>query len=606
MLTERDNQLRMLWYSWTDLNEETEEAVRHRIYEIFTEIKQAACLELERSAARFARMGNTDEHVYAYLQKLMGIYRQIIDLSSNISQENSDTGALMAGICDVLESRLTEFEDVTQSINDENPVAQEKHEIVNDARLFVFSFVYDLFHAFVGNLPTRQPDVWASLIADALNPSSSDITERVKNEITDECLPKIYTYYHAALHACLSQLDDLNQRKATSLYFELIEREWEELGNIIKVQVAALEATETDDLDDSAFDTIQHILNILREAYQHTGPVIDELQRLLHTPAAEHIGLSYEAFTEVVNGALSLKEWANLYVKESDFFALLAEETAALFDQLPTDLTETAAQVQQMIDCDKLLAEEITRIFADVQKVLPLPECEPPEADILPPEEAQLQRSILKGISETIDIKRDSLNESIKTFDEDGQNLLRSVSEEKVTLSDADIQKAHDAVRAAWTASPPCNVANFFNALPDSDIFAPLYDRINKRIAFYLEKVEKLTFRFKKEVVLYEVCTYEEILTHSASRLRDSVWADMAIAEKELSAAYYALGAILEKRSIIAIRPAAHEQFNAFEHEILLAETQEGFAKGEIIKVLNTGYKQNDKVILRANVIAAK
>jgi len=367
-----------------------------------------------------------------------------------------------------------------------------------------------------------------------------------------------------------------------------------------------LEAVETDDLDETEFDTVQHILNILREAYQHTGPVVDELQRLLHTPPAEHVGLTYEAFAEVVNGALSAKEWAALHIEANDFFALLAEETAILLNQLPTDLSETSAQVQQMISGDKLLAEAVTQVFVDVKKHLPPAECEPPDADMLPAEDAQLQLSILNGISETVDIKIDSLNESIHAFDEDGQNLLRSVSEEKVTLPDAEIQKVQDAVLAAWVASPPCNAADFFNMLPDSDIFAPLHDRIKKRMAFYEEKAEKLTFRFKKEVVLYEICTYEEILTHSASRLRESAWANMAAAEKVLSAAYGTLENLLQDNHIVAIRPAAHEPFNAFEHEILLAETQEGFVKGEIIKVLNTGYKQNDKVILRANVIAAK
>jgi len=367
-----------------------------------------------------------------------------------------------------------------------------------------------------------------------------------------------------------------------------------------------LEAAETDDLDESAFDAVQHILNMLRETYQYTGPVVDELQRILHTPTMEHTGLSYEAFIEVINDALSAKEWVKPHIEDSDFSALLAEETTLLFEQLPTDLTGTAAQVQQMIDSDKLLAAEVMQVFAEVKKLLPSAECEQPNADILTAEDAQLQLNILKGISETIDIKIDSLNESIQTFDEDGQNLLRSVSEEKVTLSDADVQKVQDAVLAAWIISPPCNVADFFNALPAGDIFAPLHDRIKKRITFHLEKAEKLTLRFKKEVVLYEICTYEEILTHSASRLHESAWADMAAAENVLSAAYGTLEKLLQNSNIIAIRPAAHEPFNAFEHEILLAEVQEGFAKGEIIKVLNTGYKQNDKVILRANVIAAK
>jgi len=46
--------------------------------------------------------------------------------------------------------------------------------------------------------------------------------------------------------------------------------------------------------------------------------------------------------------------------------------------------------------------------------------------------------------------------------------------------------------------------------------------------------------------------------------------------------------------------------FNGKEHEVLIAETSEGFAKGEIIKVINPGYKRGDFILTRANVIAAK
>ncbi|MCL2753821.1 MAG: nucleotide exchange factor GrpE, partial [Defluviitaleaceae bacterium] len=60
------------------------------------------------------------------------------------------------------------------------------------------------------------------------------------------------------------------------------------------------------------------------------------------------------------------------------------------------------------------------------------------------------------------------------------------------------------------------------------------------------------------------------------------------------------------KFGIEKISPKTHEQFNAKEHEVLMAEQKEGFTKGEIIKTINSGYRYNDTIIVRANVIAAR
>ena len=53
--------------------------------------------------------------------------------------------------------------------------------------------------------------------------------------------------------------------------------------------------------------------------------------------------------------------------------------------------------------------------------------------------------------------------------------------------------------------------------------------------------------------------------------------------------------------------PNPHDMFDPKEHEVLLAEKNEQFLKGQIIKVVNYGYKKKDKgIIKRATIIAAK
>ena len=63
---------------------------------------------------------------------------------------------------------------------------------------------------------------------------------------------------------------------------------------------------------------------------------------------------------------------------------------------------------------------------------------------------------------------------------------------------------------------------------------------------------------------------------------------------------------LLKKNNIDLIRPTPHEMFNPKEHEILMAETLSDFKKGEIVKLMNSGYRQRETVLMRANVIVAR
>jgi len=607
MQTQQNVRYQVLWDSWQSLYELAKDAVELRTYEIFTKLKQAACTELERSAARFARLGTSDEIIFESLAKLMEVYQRVVELGSSIEHNDSAVHTLMAGICEVLGSRLKEFDDIENKGECQNPVTQEKCEIINLAISNMCMQLDNMARGFITTMQEERPDTWTGLYTSVLNSSIVVIDDT----ITNECLPKIYTHFEEALRLCLAELDDLHGRKVAGLYTELIKREWEELGNIIKVQVMALEsaAAEIDEPQEvDELSNVQLILNVLREAYQYLGPVIDEVQKLLQSPPVRHTGPEYEEFANVIKSALCSNQPEEIPPPhlDSNFFALLAEETIPLFDQVQMEFVNTTEQMQAIVNNDKLLAEEILSVFANAQKSLPMFTIE--DAQLQEGEDAQLQLNILKGIIETIEIKVESLHESIQSFKEDGLNLLGSFNDEKPIASHDEILGAQEAVQKAWLESPPeleC-VAEFFATILHGDIFVPFQDRVKKRIISYLEKADKLAFRFKKEVLLYEICTFEEILTHSASRLRESHWDDMAAAERELTAAYSNLETLLENNSIIAICPAAHEPFNAFEHEILVAESLEGFAKGEIIKIINTGYKQNGKVILRANVVAAR
>jgi len=570
-----------LWDAWLNLGEISKDKVILRIKEIFDELKQAACLELKHSAARFARLGNNDEAIYNSLVSLMDVYRRVITLSSEIESDCPTVNVLLAGICEVLNSRLKEFEDM-EAIDETlenacNPVAMEKCAIINRAAAELDACIATMDTKFIEKL--QAENAWTKFCFGSQN---------IEDVVKESCLPEIYAHFQEGLRLCLAELDDLHLRKVAGLYTSFMEREWEELGNIIKVQIQALESasSQTEDLATAGeLPAVYRILNVLREAYQYIGPVIDELQQLLNSQTARHPGLTFEELNDVltIDRELAPAEDSNY---DHPFFDLLADEVKFMFDQMQTPHPQTICQMQCQIGTNKILAEEIIDVFK--KTTVPLAELEDtPEI------------AILTGIAETIEIKIESLAESIKSFGEEGFDIVRNFAEKQITVTDQELQTAQEEAQIAWLTSPLADLED----LPQLKIFQT---RLQKHTANFTEKVEKFTFRFKKEVLLYEICTYEEILIHSVPRLRDSESPEIAAIATLLDSAYVSLENLLGKNNIEVIRPTPHDAFNAFEHDVLVAETLDGFKKGEIIKMLNTGYKQQDKVILRANVIAAR
>ena len=185
---------------------------------------------------------------------------------------------------------------------------------------------------------------------------------------------------------------------------------------------------------------------------------------------------------------------------------------------------------------------------------------------------------------------------------------MQSLQQEIPPLTESDLQQAAAQLKTAWCAAPPTpeTITDFLAESLTINPFAAYSDKLNKAITNITAKTEKASFRFKKETLLYEISTYEEILYYSVTRLRESSLPEVAAAVTILDDTFLALEALLAENGITPIRPAAHEAFNGREHEVLTAEEQEGFAKGEIIKTMTSGYKLGDQVILRANVIAAR
>jgi hypothetical protein len=564
-----------LWSLWQSYNEISAESLTDSIKIKYGALSEAVCAQISADAVCFSRLGESDEHIYSHLIGLMGVYRRVVELAEQSEFSSANAGALIFGICEVLGSRLREFEDETEE-NGVNPISEEKKIIIGEALAKTRASIEKQKMNFTTGLRDGDSGKWDDHFEVILR---GDFYE-------------MYSFYREALRFCQVRLDDLHSRKSAHFYIELIEREWEELENIVNMQVLALEG------ENAADTVIPGIIDALREAAQQTKPVVEKMQERLNAPQKKSIqGRSYDEFESELLAALAAATPEP--PQKKIFFAALDAEAMTLLNGIDIENKKATYTFQRMISAEILLAEEVTTVFEKTLKALP---------EIPDDGETKTEREILDGIRETIEIKISGLRESIQEFLKKGGDTLRLFSNEKSTAPDGECAAVFAAVRDAWLSNPPREeaIADFFENCKHGEIFAPFRERAEKQHALYTDIFEKSSFRFKKEILLYEICTYEEILTHSVSRLRDSRNPIVLTAALALDDTFRALEIILKKNNIEIIRPAVREQFNAREHEVLVAEKNDDFDKGEIIKIMTAGYRFKEQVVLRANVIAAR
>ncbi|MCL2707980.1 MAG: nucleotide exchange factor GrpE, partial [Defluviitaleaceae bacterium] len=298
-----------------------------------------------------------------------------------------------------------------------------------------------------------------------------------------------------------------------------------------------------------------------------------------------------------------------LSVKKDLFLSALETETEELYEQIRLAFAKAAYRFQRLVSVEAFLADDLSEIFDYLLRDLP-------KSDAYP---EGIERDILSGIIETLQIKTESIRDGVAAFHADGARL---VGEFTSGLGEEAFDKnrgagpdgggrtpAFAAVLSLWAGRAPSekdSVQPFFDECFRLETFEGYASKQDKRAAEYQSKIDKLVLQFKKETILYEVNTYEEIITYSVSRLRQLTDENTQKAVALFDGAVASLGMLLKKNNIRQINPSPHEPFNGREHEVLIAEKQEGFGKGEIIKVINSGYQYKDTILMRANVIAAK
>ena len=597
---------RLLFYQWDLLRKAVQAPLREETDRIFAVIKRSLLNNFLKTAGRNRSV--YDEKLYDCCDRLADYYRRALWIyeSNALWIETERVVDILDGLSSILNSRIRSFDESREGEEEgQNPIVNEKKTLFGlGASEFIRRFMdieRDFRQRFDGRAVCGESPLRQVIIA----------------EVAEEC----YAAFREALISTISRINDIHgpNRQKTALFLELLENERDILHSLIKVQAAALEGiTEGNDREKQV---VAEILALLRDGYQYFLSEASEIPTLFKNGGKQEADCqSFEEWTEEL--AVSLDQTAspfasddNFKLRENVFYESMKKGISFIFDRAAGDsgAALTIYGLQRKCSSQIQLTNEVIMLFSEI--VQSGRECAERNPQNQTGPENGNEAEIIGGITETVSIKTESLAENNDLFEAECNGLITHYTE-SVSEMEYDEDVILNACVSIWAEvfsqveeddrSIDENFAAFIKTCAESEPFLPYMDAFGKMRAKYADRIGGVTVKYLKEVLLYEISTYEEILNYSVSRLRESDCEAIKDYIEKFDGVTTRMFALLRKNNIEIIEPNPHDPFNGKHHEVLLAETHGDFGKGEIVKCMNSGYIQNDMVLLRANVIAAR
>ncbi|MDR1705404.1 MAG: nucleotide exchange factor GrpE [Clostridiales bacterium] len=619
---------------------------------LFGAVRGAAELRLAETAGSEVRF-NHGELTEGYYKKLMYYYNNALRLFSDNAAylnpiANTKPGEILAGIralilsrVQVYDARLQDGQDDAQHLNlptEPAPGAarSEKSMIISRVvRGFSENFAtvsyrcrYDLYNACFHSTRRRFIATAAPGGADTDDPNNqqtynvSEIFQDALNVVREKGYPRFYELFEDSVSAAYPMLSEYYKHSASELIDAGLLNEHDLLRNLVTVQLAALER-ESVILPKPVLESISVIMNSLLMAYHALSQDLTEISDYVMIAAEASFDTDtgdYDSFVSYLDEAAAAGFRASAYVEARTSFSArfsamreaFKRELAAATEAYLADLNREgspAALAGERLRRVLTMTGEMAKVFDSIRNYYD------GEPELLS-SPGDLGR-IAKGIAETVGIKAQSLEENAQNFSEamapyiealtaepgaEAQHGLPCGAGERTFAAMADelvlYQKADQRVMSV--------IRKYLAMRPDNDIYSDYFDALRRPADKRAAELENKIIKFYKEHLLYELSTFEEIQNYSLPRLRNSEDDNIRAFVAFLDSSGETLDGILKQNGIELIRPLPHDVFNGREHEVLMAEKDEGFKKGEIIKLMNSGYKQGNQVLLRANVIASR
>lgn len=599
----------ILLSGWNNFNNDCDTFINNSIEQIFRNIKNCLFEKIMPVISCDSAITKCDERIYDYYHSLINYYKNTVDIYNKNKESivSESISKILSGLYSVLVSQIKQFNELNSIANVKNergkrinPIYAEK-KVITRNNIKLFSNKIDIIKNKVcKNDISKYKEILFDIIYNENDIYNMPI--EMNKYIIDINSNEFYIIYKETIKKCINELNDLNSRDILNFYFDMLKEEKDNLGSVIKIQIDALEK-EIQTKDEE--EIILKILYNLREAYQRICKQMKIIEENFKVRDNKNSILKFESNNENFKnnfiGNFEIKNDAfedyikNINKSFFNFKKLFDENVCILINFISLNAVENNEEINNIVENENNIAFDLINIFNEIISYT---------NDNVEVFENTEYKEIIMGILETIQIKVESIDENRNIFVNECQQELEKYKSIEINISEEEIKTACNNLFKQWFEIEEKN--DFLESCIKKYIYDNFYDKIIKQQEKHLFKINKLSLQFKREQLLFEICTFEEIINYSISRLRNSENEDIIQYVSKIDNISESIYNMLLKYNIKTIIPKAHDLFNGKEHEVLIAEKNDEFKKGEIIKLMNSGYKQGDTVILRANVIAAK
>jgi len=528
--------------------------------------------------------------------RVMDMYSRVISYYNFCESEIDSQGkAMLTSIRAIFYARLSEYKKILQAVS-----GFEESETGN------INFSEKIRSIIALHFNEMLAEINKNYMVHMWNMDSSgaqELAERIKNDIMRRFSNAFFEAYTEFSHQAKA-LDEKPQYVAL-LSLDRIKQEYNILGAIIRIQMPGFE------MQSRSRTFVNEILRMIRSEYEHLDADINHIEAL--NRAKRESSAADSDFLKFMERILAFLNSKDTLVLNKDKFLSEYEVILNYFDEwIKTYWRKQSkegtynfhllyrAKLQDVLRTEALfegIKHEFDSIFDDISKNM---------EDYRGDEHVY---QIIKGIHETISVKRENMNEMFEEYLE----CLAPASDNAVS-SEYEFEKDIDEIIAEYKDS----FYSFLDREASIKLLEDFYKtQINKFNSKNLQMIEeilesekdsirKADYKFRKECLFFEIITFEEIISYSASKLRDSENEAALKCSKLIEGAALNIKELLSEYGIEVIAPELGEMFNGRLHEVIMTREEEGFMRGAIIKVISNGYKEGNIVFARANVICAK
>lgn len=597
---------------------------------MLTLLKNEICDRIDKVASIGSGISAADEELFDQYSRLIGYYEETLSLYTTLRpQTASKRSQELNAVCGALNERVRKYYDAKLEFmaadNNENPIAAEKKEITAKClRTFHKNFEQACARFMVDDyneiITIGRRNMVSGMTEQSARRSIEDFTEY----ISGKRFQTFYLFYRDTAFFASAYFSDVTKRRVASYFAQAVKDEHAFISDCESHRLARVSALSEALPPGSEKDSLTAILKTIKEAHQYTASQMKESSNPENDSTFG--GMSFELESEadfcaemrqflLCDSTFGLSNYETFKDAYRDAYSLFYKSIVEMLDELLDAETgkgytkKTLFQMNRESFTYNGMAREMREIFSGLSRYMEERSGELDASDC---------RDIVAGIRETVTIKIESLLENSDHYALSAEKYLSDFSAFEAEIQETDrdnlLEMVINAIMPALSVlsnssdeRKACSqIKAAFGLALSGDLFQKAKESALRQKNQCFEGLKKTSYKFLRDCLLFEVGTFEEIVHYSVSRLRESTNEAVIGCVGEIDKLSLELDGKLRRFDIETIRPAPHEMFNGKEHEVLMAEKNDDYKKGEIIKVMNSGYKQNGSVITRANVIAAK